>query len=146
EFGVDRRKFLGASGLLLAAGAASIQFGSSAIPGTTPSASAAVGGDRVRRRPNIVLIVTDQERRPMHWPQGWAAANLPNRQRLADSGLSFNFNSCNSTMCSPSRSTMFTGVYPAQHGVTRTLTTDGTMSDSEPVLSPTTPNMANLLA
>lgn len=82
----------------------------------------------------------------MFWPEGWAAANLPQRQRLINSGLSFNYAACNSTMCSPSRSTLFTGVYPAQHGVTRTLTAGGTLSDSEPTLSPTTPNMANLLA
>lgn len=143
---VPRRRFLGGTGLLLATGAAGVTFGSSVIPGTTPGAGAAVGGGRIRRRPNIVIIMTDQERRPMHWPERWAATNLPQRQRLIDSGLSFNANSCNSTMCSPSRSTLFTGVYPAQHGVTRTLTAGGTMSASEPVLSPTTPNMAGLLA
>lgn len=108
---VPRRKFLGGTGLLLASGAAGIAFGSSTIPGTTPSAGAAVGGGRIRKRPNIVIIMTDQERRPMYWPEGWAAENLPQRHRLIDSGLSFAFNSCNSTMCSPSRSTLFTGVY-----------------------------------
>jgi hypothetical protein len=24
------------------------------------------------RKPNILLIVTDQEREVMHWPDGWA--------------------------------------------------------------------------
>ncbi|MGF0226178.1 sulfatase-like hydrolase/transferase [Dietzia natronolimnaea] len=143
---IPRRTFLGGTGLLLAAGAAGAAFGSSAIPGTTPAAGAAVGEGRIRRRPNIVIIMTDQERRPMFWPEGWAAQNLPQRQRLIDTGLSFNLNACNSTMCSPSRSTMFTGVYPAQHGVYRTLTSGGSLSDAEPQLSPTTPNMAGLLA
>ena len=143
---IPRRTFLGGTGLLLAAGAAGAAFGSHTIPGATPRASADVGGDRIRRRPNIVLILTDQERRPMFWPQGWEAENLPHRQRLKDTGLSFNYAACNSTMCSPSRSTLFTGVYPAQHGVYRTLTAGGTLSDSEPTLSPDTPNMAGLLA
>lgn len=143
---VPRRHFLGGAGLLLAAGAAGVTLGSSAIPGTTPGASAAVGGGKVRKRPNIVIIVTDQERQPIYWPEGWSAENLPQRQRLVDSGLSFIHNSCNSTMCSPSRSTLFTGVYPAQHGVFRTLTSGGTLSPQEPVLSPSTPNMAQLLS
>ena len=85
-------------------------------------------GPRVRRalhRPNIVVIITDQERHPMHWPAGWADANLPNRKRLADHGLSFTRSFCNTAMCSPSRSTFFTGLYPAQHGVTATLTEGG---------------------
>ena len=27
--------------------------------------------DAARRRPNIVLIITDQERSHKHWPPGW---------------------------------------------------------------------------
>lgn len=143
--GLPRRTFLGGTGMLLAAGAAGVTLGSSALPGTTPRAAAAVGGGRIRRRPNIVVIVTDQERRPQYWPEGWSATHLPQRQRLLDTGLSFQYASCNSTMCSPSRSTLFTGLYPAQHGVYRTLTSGGTLSPFEPVLSPDTPNMARLL-
>lgn len=121
-------------------------FGSSALPENTPRASAAVGEGRIRRRPNIVVIITDQERRPMHWPEGWGVDNLPQRQRLIDTGLSFNYASCSTAMCSPSRSSLFTGLYPTQHGVTRTLTSGGALSESENTLSPTTPNMAGLLA
>lgn len=131
---------------MVAAGAAGAAFGSSALPGTTPHASAAVGGGKIRSKPNIVLIITDQERRPQHWPEGWGRDNLPHRQRLIDSGLSFNFASCNTAMCSPSRSSLFTGMYPSQHGVTRTLTADGALSPDEPTLKPSTPNMASLLA
>ena len=29
------------------------------------------------RKPNILIIITDQEREVMHWPEGWAEANLP---------------------------------------------------------------------
>lgn len=143
---LPRRTFLGSTGLLLAAGAAGMALGSTALPGAAPRASAGVGGGRIRRRPNIIVIITDQERRPMYWPEGWGAENLPHRQRLLDSGLSFNYASCSTAMCSPSRSSLFTGVYPPQHGVTRTLTAGGALSPSEPVLSPDTPNMAGLLA
>jgi arylsulfatase A-like enzyme len=90
--------------------------------------------------------MTDQERYPQYWPPGWADANLPNRKRLADHGLTFTRAFCNAAMCSPSRATLFTGLYPTQHGVEHTLTTGGCLSPDEPTLQPTTQNMAKLLA
>jgi choline-sulfatase len=71
----------------------------------------------LRRKPNILLIVTDQEREVMHWPAGWAEANLPARSRLLSHGLHFTRAQCNTAACSPSRATLLTGLYPAQHGV-----------------------------
>ncbi len=41
----------------------------------------------VPRAPNIVVIMTDQERHHMHWPAGWAEQNLPSLQRLKRNGL-----------------------------------------------------------
>ena len=93
-----------------------------------------------------MLIITDQERYPQYWPDGWADANLPNRKRLADHGLTFTRAFCNAAMCSPSRATLFTGLYLTQHGVEHTLTTGGTLSEEEATLQPTTQNMAKLLA
>ncbi|WP_024796603.1 sulfatase-like hydrolase/transferase [Tomitella biformata] len=97
-------------------------------------------------RPNIVVIITDQERQPQHWPPGWSEENLPNRKRLSDTGVSFTQAFCASAMCSPSRSSLFTGLYPSQHGVTATLTTGGTVSPSEPQLQASEQNMAKMLA
>jgi choline-sulfatase len=113
-----------------------------AAQGARPSASPA----SLRPRPNILIIVTNQERYPRHWPAGWADTNLPNRKRIADKGLSFSRAFCNSCMCSPSRSTLFTGVYPAQHGVIYTLTSGGSLSPSEPQLPLDIQNMARMLA
>jgi len=96
--------------------------------------------------PNLLFIITDQERYPRWWPAGWVATNLPNRQRIAANGLTFTQAFCNSCMCSPSRSTLFTGLYPAQHGVEHTLTTGGTLSATEPKLPLTIQNMAKMLA
>ncbi len=39
------------------------------------------------RKPNLLLIVTDQEREVMHWPDGWAEANLPARNPLEMNNL-----------------------------------------------------------
>ncbi len=71
----------------------------------------------LRKKPNILMIVTDQEREVMHWPAGWAEANLPARSRLLEHGLQFTRAHCNAIACSPSRATLMTGLYPAQHGV-----------------------------
>ncbi len=97
-------------------------------------------------RPNFLIIVTDQERAPRHWPAGWAEANLPHRTRLAANGLTFQRAYCNSTMCSPSRATFFTGLYSARHGVTRTLTYGGTNSSNETPLPPGTQTWGQMLA
>ena len=72
----------------------------------------------------MLLLITDQQRRPMHWPDepGWVDALMPNCAELARTGLTFNRGFCNTAMCSPSRSTLFTGRYPAEHGVELTLT------------------------
>lgn len=97
-------------------------------------------------RPNFLIIVTDQERAPCHWPAGWAEANLPHRTRLAANGLTFRRAYCNSTMCSPSRATFFTGMYSAHHGVTHTLTYGGSQSPSETPLLPGTQTWGQMLA
>jgi arylsulfatase A-like enzyme len=66
---------------------------------------------------NVILFMTDQERATQHFPQGWEAANLPGMSRLKKNGLTFNRAYTNACMCSPARSTLMTGFFPAQHGV-----------------------------
>ena len=70
---------------------------------------------------NVLLFITDQQRATMHFPNGWEAQNLPGMTRLKNNGLSFSRAFCSSCMCSPSRATLFTGYFPAQHGVKYTL-------------------------
>ena len=74
--------------------------------------------------PNVLLLITDQQRQPRHWPDepGWIDALMPSCAELARTGLTFQNGFCNTAMCSPSRSTLFTGRYPAEHGVELTLT------------------------
>ncbi len=75
-------------------------------------------------RPNMLLLITDQQRRPRHWPDdsAWLKDLMPNQAELARTGLTFRNGFCNASMCSPSRASLFTGLYPAHHGVTLTLT------------------------
>jgi choline-sulfatase len=83
------------------------------------------------RRPNLLLLITDQQRAPMHWPDepGWARQLTPADHDLAGTGLTFTDAICSTCMCSPSRATLYTGLYPAQHGVTLTLTEMGARPD-----------------
>ncbi len=74
--------------------------------------------------PNFLVLITDQQRAPRHWPDspGWLRELTPNDSELARTGLTFRNAFCNTAMCSPSRSTLFTGLFPAEHGVELTLT------------------------
>jgi arylsulfatase A-like enzyme len=84
----------------------------------------ATTAESLGRRPNFLVVITDQQRAPQHWPQdaGWLAALMPNDAELARTGLRFTQAFCNTAMCSPSRATLLTGRYPAEHGVQLTLT------------------------
>jgi arylsulfatase A-like enzyme len=57
-------------------------------------------------RPNILLIVTDEERQRIPRPKGFS---LPARERLAEKGMTFDNYYAASAMCSSSRSVIYTG-------------------------------------
>jgi arylsulfatase A-like enzyme len=94
---------------------------------------------------NILIIITDQERAVQHFPPGWEEEHLPNMTLLKQNGLSFKNAVCNACMCSPSRSTLFTSLYPAQHGVTDTLSFGGRYSVTETELDNSFPTLATVL-
>ncbi len=58
------------------------------------------------QKPNILIIVTDQEYAHQALPAG---VTLPNRDRLRASGVTFNNHQVTTTVCTPSRSVMWTG-------------------------------------
>ena len=94
---------------------------------------------------NLILIITDQERALQWFPEGWAAANLPAYSSLLANGVSFERACANTCMCTPSRNTIFTGLYPAQHRSSDTLTEGFPQSEAEHQLDPTLPNLATVL-
>ena len=91
------------------AAAAAARAGVSAPPGTAGM--------------NVLLFLTDQQRSIQHFPPGWSRRNLPGLTRLQKHGLTFENAFTNACMCSPARSTLMSGYFPAQHGVKYTLET-----------------------
>jgi arylsulfatase A-like enzyme len=73
---------------------------------------------------NVILFLTDQERAIQHFPPNWLRQNLPGMRRLLRHGLNFERAFTNACMCSPARSTLMSGYFPAQHGVKYTLEED----------------------
>lgn len=102
--------------------------------------------EQIGKQPDIILIVTDEQTTPTeNYPPGWEEENLKSLTFLKKNGFSFNKAFCNTCMCSPSRATLFTGTYPAIHGVSQTLTEGGPLSPAEPTLSNSMPNIMNTL-
>lgn len=112
-----------------------------------PATAAAAGTGAPLKGKNVVLFITDQERAIQHFPPGWAAKHLPGLTRLQQHGLTFDNAFTNACMCSPARSTMLTGLMPAQHGVRYTLEQDMPASDYPQVeLSTRLVNLGRVMA
>ncbi len=108
---------------LLATAAAAPPAAALAASGTEPALAARAKAASAAGK-NILIFITDQQRKTMHFPAGWEEENLPGLTRLKQNGVSFENAFCNSAMCSPSRATLFSGLYPAKHGVKYTLEED----------------------
>ena len=90
-------------------------------------------------RPNIVIIIADQVRYDAVGAYGRIPFDLtPNIDALARTGTLYRHAFVTQPVCSPSRASMFTGQYPARHGVWRN-THDGV------ALNPATPTIATEL-
>lgn len=74
-------------------------------------------------QPNIVIIITDQERDLSEWPESYQAtlaSALKARAQLMANGLSFDNAFTGACMCTPSRATFLTSNYPIVTGATTT--------------------------
>ncbi|MDH3707609.1 MAG: sulfatase-like hydrolase/transferase, partial [Acidimicrobiia bacterium] len=85
-------------------------------------------------RPDVVLIVTDEERAAPAYESPeltrWRREHLPGRRWFTEHGVSFERHYTGATACVPSRPTLFTGQYPDVHGVTQTDGLGKTADDS----------------
>src|SRR3954470_10402585 len=87
--------------------------------------------------PNILLVVSDQERQ-----RGWLPPDvrLPWRDRLRAEGLEMTRHYTHSSPCSPSRASLFTGQYLAQHGIV-----DNVIMPEHKELDPSVPTIGSIL-
>jgi arylsulfatase A-like enzyme len=69
------------------------------------------------KQPNIVLIMTDQQRTDTIAALGNPHMRTPNLDRLVQEGVSFDQCYVTAPCCAPSRASFFTGLYPHTNGV-----------------------------
>ncbi|CAN5730023.1 sulfatase [soil metagenome] len=96
------------------------------------------GVDGPGRRPNVLLVISDQERQRDWLPD---SVSLPARQRLLDEGLELSSFWTHAAPCSPSRATLVTGQYVPQHGVP-----DNIIHANHSPLDPAIPTIGRILA
>ena len=71
------------------------------------------------KRPNILWICTDQQRYDTIGALGNDKVSTPNLDRLTRAGAAFERAYCQSPICTPSRASFLTGMYPSSIRVTR---------------------------
>ena len=69
------------------------------------------------RRPNIVLILCDDHRYDAMGFMGHPFIETPHMDRLAADGVHFENAFVTTSLCSPSRASILTGMYAHRHGV-----------------------------
>ncbi len=72
------------------------------------------------RRPNVVWVFGDQHRAQSLGYRGDPNVSTPNIDRLARDGVRFDCAVAGAPWCTPFRGSLLTGLYPHQHGCTRT--------------------------
>lgn len=68
-------------------------------------------------RPNLVFILTDDQRYDTLGCTGNGIVKTPNIDRLAEQGTLFTQATVTSAICTPSRASYFTGMYERNHGI-----------------------------
>lgn len=81
-------------------------------PATSADASSA-------QQPNIVFVITDQQRFDTIGALGYSHVRTPNLDRLVAEGTAFTNTYVTSPSCAPSRASLFSGLYPHTTGVLR---------------------------
>lgn len=70
------------------------------------------------RRPNMLILYTDQQRWDALGANGNPDIKTPNLDRLATQGVNFDHHFVQSPVCMPSRASFLTGQYPSTLGIT----------------------------
>lgn len=70
------------------------------------------------QRPNFLFIITDQQRFDAMGVTSNGKVHTPNLDKLAQNGVRFSSCYVAQAVCSPSRASILSGLYPTSHGVT----------------------------
>lgn len=97
-----RREFIGLMGLAALAG---------------PLGAGMTKAKAKNQQPNMIFILTDDQRADTLGCMGNAVVRTPNIDALAAEGTLFENATVTSTICTPSRASIFTGQYERKHGV-----------------------------
>lgn len=77
---------------------------------------------RAEKRPNVVFVLTDDQRWDALGCMGARHLKTPHIDRLAAEGVLFRNHFCTTSLCSPSRASILGGLYAHAHGVTNNFT------------------------
>jgi len=102
---LTRRRFL-------ASAAAAVSTTTATVAESEAKGSAAEAGSRPAAAPNILWICTDQQRYDTVRALGNPHVRTPNLDRLVETGVAFTHAHCQSPICTPSRASFLTGMYP----------------------------------
>lgn len=103
----------------------------------------AIGTCASAPRPNLLIILTDDQGYGDVSSYGAKDARTPHIDRIAKEGMLFTTMRANATVCSPTRAALLTGRYPDRVGVPGVIRTQPL--DSWGYLDPQTPTLANVL-
>ena len=74
----------------------------------------------MKERPNIILIITDQQRYDTISALGFDHCITPNLDKLVAGGTTFEQCHVTAASCAPARASLFTGYYPHSTGILKT--------------------------
>src|SRR5215813_12672869 len=74
------------------------------------------------KKPNVIVIIADDMRWDCMSCAGHKHLKTPNLDRLANEGVRFKNAFCTTSLCSPSRASILSGLYAHSHGVTNNFT------------------------
>ncbi len=87
-------------------------------------------------RPNVVIIMTDQQQARMSAREGFPADTTPFVDRLAEQGTAFSNAYTTSPICTPARISLLTGRYPSAHGGVENHRRQGDPNFADPWITP----------
>lgn len=96
-----------------------------------------------KKRPNILLLMSDQHRYDVNGCYGSEICKTPNIDKLASEGIKFTKAYTQTGLCSPARTSIMTGLWPHHHGVLNDVHTENAVRKE---LDKSIPTIAELLS